>query len=175
MIQESDRVIERDSHVLVVHARARSQAVRDAVQKTRKAIESEIEKNEGLYPYNGGRLSQAEFCRRAGISQVTLLGTAHKASTKQELDQWLRQVTRVLLTGKRVVRKAVTERADSWERRYREVANHYNLFKIEMIAKEETIELHAKKIAELEEEILRLLQQVSEGRVVHIQKKGKRG
>jgi len=164
---------ERHGAGLILHAKERTEQVRDKVHKAMRSIEKEIEKNDGLYPYNGGRLSQAEFCRRAGINQVTLLRRSHKKTTKVHVDAWLRDTNNKLLTGKKVVRKAVTKRVDEWRSRYERVATEFHLFKLQAIAKEETIAQKDVRIRELEERLTHLQQELSAGKVIRMPKKRK--
>lgn len=56
---------------LIAFAKKRTQAVVTKLRASMKTIEAEIDAHEGIYPLNGGKLSQAELCRRAGISNVT--------------------------------------------------------------------------------------------------------
>jgi hypothetical protein len=131
-------------------------------------IEQEVEQHDGLYPHNGGRLSEAEFCRRASISQITLLGKAHKTSTKIDLATWLEAMSSKIPHGKREIRKAVTQRAQSWKERHDQIADQYHLSELEMI------EIRSR-VAELErqsqrdaETIASLQAQLSGGRVVNL-------
>jgi hypothetical protein len=162
---------------LIRHAHGRSAQVRSKVRNTMRLIEKEIEKNDGLYPYHGGRLSQAEFCRRAAINQVTLLRDSHRKTTKCQVDAWLRDVNAKLITGKKVVRKTVTKRVDEWKSRYEAVATKFHLYKIQAIAQDELLSTKDARIAELEGTVLQLRGELSEGKVIHMPKlrKGKPG
>ncbi|CAD6872424.1 hypothetical protein [Methylomonas fluvii] len=42
---------------LLEHAKQRSQVVIKKLRDAQKVIEAEIDVNEGIYPYNGGKLS----------------------------------------------------------------------------------------------------------------------
>jgi len=166
----SGRVTTQGGAGLIQHARGRSEQVRIKVRNAMRLIEKEIEESEGLYPYHGGRLSQAELCRRAGINQVTLLRSSHRGTTKIQIDTWLRDINAKLITGKKVVRKAVTKRVEEWKSRYELVATEFHLYKIQAIAKDEAIVKKDVRIAELEAEILRLRSELSEGKVIRIPK-----
>ena len=48
------------------HAKSRSSTFVSKLRQAMSTIEGDIEQNEGLYPYNAGRLTKAELCRRAG-------------------------------------------------------------------------------------------------------------
>lgn len=153
---------------LAGHAKSRTDSVTQRVKSAMADIELEIEKNLGVYPFNGGRLTQAEVCRRAGIHKITLQGKAHKATTRLTIDTWLASVNKKTLSGAKAVRKAVTERADNWKDLYLAAARQTDLYRIEAIAQNEAIDQAQKRIAELEAENLQLRSELSAGRVVPI-------
>lgn len=134
---------------LIETAKKRSQEVIAKLRKAMATIELEIEQNDGLYPYNGGRITQAEVCRRAGVSKITLQGPAHKTSTKKLVNDWVVRVAAGAVTGKRSVRKTVTARADAWKEAHAAIANAYHLDKLKLIEAQ-------RKIAELEAEVAAL-------------------
>lgn len=154
---------------LVHHAHERSRNVLKKLQEAMKSIELDIEQNEGIYPFHGGRLTVAEVCRRAGVRDVTLHGPAHKDTTKPMVESWLEQVKTKLITGRKAVRRTVTARADSWEDKYKKVANKFNqMYAIEVIARDEKLRELTQRVAELEEENLMLRSELSSGKVVQL-------
>lgn len=153
---------------LIRHAKARTDAVQEAVRRTQVVIEKEIEAHGGLYPYNGGRLSEAEFCRRANISQITLLGEAHRQSTKVELQKWFDGVRAGLPRGKRNIKKAVTQRAETWKQRHDQLASQYHLAELEMIGLRQKVAGLEKQNKEQRETIARLQAELSNGKVVRL-------
>lgn len=122
------------------HAQKRTQAVIAGLREAMNAIEQEIDAHEGVYPFNGGRLSQAELCRRAGVKPITLLGPAHKTTTKVEVDAWLARVTRAMVQGKKSVRRAVTDRATAWKEQLELIAHQYHLAELRMVAMQARID-----------------------------------
>lgn len=48
-----------------------------------RAIEKDIEDNDGLRPFNKGRVTQSDACGRAGVSLVMHQGASHKETTKK--------------------------------------------------------------------------------------------
>jgi hypothetical protein len=118
---------------LIEHAKQRTRAVVKKLRDAQKIIEAEIETAEGIYPYNGGKLSQAELCRRAKISQVTLATPAHRDTTKRMVDEWLIRVRTASITGSTSVRRAVTDRAEDWKRQHKAIADNYRLAELEML------------------------------------------
>jgi len=67
---------------LLAASKARTTDVISKVRQAMKDMELDIQNSEGIYPFNGGRLTIAEVCRRAKISQMTLQAPSHKDSTK---------------------------------------------------------------------------------------------
>jgi hypothetical protein len=57
-----------------------------------KLMESEIESNAGIYSRNRGRVSLAEVCRRAGVHSITLMGPAHRDTTRITVMNWVSSV-----------------------------------------------------------------------------------
>ena len=90
--------------------KARTKSVVVIVRTTMATIERECDENGGMYVRSRGRLSQAEFCRRAGISISTLQGEHHRNTTRLEVNAWLADLRTRLKTGRKAVRAEVTDR-----------------------------------------------------------------
>lgn len=153
---------------LRAHAAGRTKEVVKKVRAAMRSIEADVEGKDGIYPLNGGRLSKAELCRRAGISEITLMGKAHKASLNVEVDAWLKQIRTGMRQGKKSVRRAVTDRADQWKAHLDEIAQRYVEAKLELIECRAQLETLAKEKAALEAENASLREQVTAGKVVGI-------
>lgn len=67
----------------------RTQAALQRLRQAMRAIEADIEQHKGTYPYNHGRVTQSELCRRADVKKATLQNPVHKSSTRVEIMQWL--------------------------------------------------------------------------------------
>jgi hypothetical protein len=135
--------------------------------KAMKDIEDDIAKNDGLYPLNGGRLSQAEVCRRADVENKSLQGKMHKTTTRVTVKKWLERVLAGVVQGKKNVRKTVTDRAESWKEAHRQVAQarHIDQLKLEHA-------LERNRVLENENSSLRAqLSSASERRVVGLPKR----
>lgn len=63
------------------HSSDRTSAVVERVRAALEEIQAEISGSGGVYQSNGGRITMAEICRRAGIAPVTLHGPRHKSTT----------------------------------------------------------------------------------------------
>lgn len=132
-------------------------------------IEKEIESHDGLYPYNGGRLSQAELCRRASVTNVTLQSKGHKTTTLTWVKKWLERVHIGLTTGKKSVRKKVTDRAESWKDQHAAVATAYNIAMLEFGELEDRVrELEAENA-----ELRQLLEKFRSSKIAEISKNAK--
>ena len=100
---------------LIDHSTERTTKFVAKLKKAMREIEQDIATNDGLYPYNAGRLSQAEVCRRAGVLNRSLQGKKHKDTTRVDVETWRKRVLAGILCGTKNVRRAVTERADTWK------------------------------------------------------------
>lgn len=146
------------------HGKKRTEGVKSRLNAAYQAIEVELAKNEGLYPFNGGRLSEAEVCRRADVSPVTLLNKRH-AKTRKVLKDWLAAIHGTSVVGSAAVRRQVTKRVEDWKAAFHLVANQFHLYKIEEIRKNEELAEKMKKILELEATVAELQSQLSRGKV----------
>lgn len=163
--------MKNSGEALTKHAKSRTHDVRDKLRSAMKTIELEIEQNEGVYPFHGGRLSLSEVCRRAGVHKITMQGPAHKTTTKPMVETWIAGIGKQLITGRKIVRKTVTSRADDWEAQYKAVARQFNeMYAIEVIAKDKALKEATERIAVLEAENFRLQVELSQGRVVRMPK-----
>lgn len=142
---------------LIEHAKGRSVAVIKKIKSAMKAVEGEIDANEGIYPYNAGKLSQAELCRRANINQVTLSTKAHRDTTRPMVEEWLTQIRNATITGSKSVRKAITGRAEEWKGHHQILAQNYRIAELEMLNMRKKI-----KLLEIENSTLRDLLKTSQ-------------
>jgi hypothetical protein len=63
---------------LLAASKARTTDVIAKVREAMKQMELDIQNSEGIYPFNGGRITVAEVCRRAKISNMTLQAPSHR-------------------------------------------------------------------------------------------------
>lgn len=119
-----------------------------------KAMELDIQRNDNIYPFNGGTVSQSEVCRRAGVKKAILQGKAHITTTKVAVDNWVKDINEALITGRKNVRKAVTARVDDWKEEHAKLATSY---RIDM----HRLEVANKQIRELTEENAALREQLA--------------
>jgi hypothetical protein len=128
------------------HAEEEHDKVVAKLDRAKSIVAKEIEANEGIYPHNKGRVTQAELCRRAGIGKATLQGPAHKDTTRVAINDWLKALSRGVVQGHRNVRRTVTDRADEWNRLYGEIADSYAIAELELVEEK-------RKTARLEREL----------------------
>lgn len=100
---------EDDSHDL---ANPRTQAMLKRLHQAMADIEAEIEAHHGVYPYNHGRVTQSELCRRADVKKATLQTPLHKTTTRVEVIAWLDELNGKLASGRDATRERVTAVAD---------------------------------------------------------------
>lgn len=165
----------KPGEALVEHAHARTDQVRTKLRDAMKTIELEIEHNDGIYPFHGGRLSMSEVCRRAKVHKVTLQGRSHRDTSKPMIEAWIKGLKARLVTGRKTVRKTVTARADDWEAQYKDVARKFNeMYAIDVIAKDKTIAELTERLVTLEAENQMLRSELSAGKVVRMSEQKKK-
>lgn len=121
-------------------SRARTDRVVRLIGTAMATIEKEIAEADGIYPYNSGRLSVAEVCRRAGVHQVTLQSAKHKGTTRITVLAWLDRVKLAMIRGAKTVRREVHRRATQWKDLYQTVAAQYkNMYSIEVVQRDALI------------------------------------
>ncbi|WIV98453.1 hypothetical protein [Kinneretia aquatilis] len=116
---------------LARHAKQRSKNVVQALRRAMGAIDVEIEGSDGVYPFNGGRLTQSEVCRRAGVHKATLLTATHRDAIRLELASWLSAKKVAGLPSTRGARKSIADSAQVWKSAHAAVALKYQLAELE--------------------------------------------
>lgn len=86
------------------HSHPRTAAALQRLRQAMATIEAEIEAHGGSYPYNHGRLTQSELCRRADVKKATLQNPVHKDTTRVEIIQWCDAVNARLMQAKDAAR-----------------------------------------------------------------------
>lgn len=87
---------------------ARTQAALERLRRAMRDIEAEILANEGIYPFNYGRVTQSELCRRADVKKATLQNPLHKDTTRVEIIHWLDGLNSQLTKTREGTRERVT-------------------------------------------------------------------
>ncbi|MBT9504964.1 hypothetical protein [Rhodoferax sp.] len=91
----------------------RTEAALQRLHKAMRDIEAEIENNQGVYPFNFGRVTQSELCRRADVKKATLQNAVHKDTTRVAIMAWLDQLNEKLAQTRDGTRERVTAVADN--------------------------------------------------------------
>lgn len=152
--------------------RARTDRVVRLIDGAMATIEKEIADSDGIYPYNSGRLSVAEVCRRAGVHQVTLQSPSHKGSTRIAVLAWLERMKLAMVKGAKTVRREVHRRAVQWKDLYQTVAAQYkNMYSIEIVQRDALIRNLKQQNKELRSQLAQA--RASGGKVVGIRSKKK--
>ncbi len=145
---------------LLAASKARTTVVITKVKDAMKRMELDIQNNEGIYPFNGGRITVAEVCRRANISNMTLQAPAHKVGTKIIVEEWIKKLTARLTTGTKIVRRAVTDRAEEWKRVHDEIATAYHIDHLTLVNVRAELDEAQGRIRELEAVNATLIEQL---------------
>jgi hypothetical protein len=152
-------------------AKARTHRIVEAIKNTIIVVTAEIKDAEGIYPHNAGRLTMAEVCRRAGVHPITMMGKAHRDTTRPMILAWMNRIE--LARGATAVRSAVTKRADTAKEEYRRIAGEFQaMYQVEIPRHIEEIMNLKAQVAKLEDEKARLQEAVSQGRVVRLTRRG---
>ena len=131
---------------LEVSGKKRTEGVVQRVKAAMSAIELEIDANDGLYPFNKGRVTYAEVCRRANVRNTTLLKPAHKNTTRGAIEEWLAKLSGNLVKGRKSIRRKVTERATVAEENSKQTETQYHIARLEL-------QDARRKIRELQQEL----------------------
>ena len=71
------------------HQHPRTGAALERLRRAMTDIEADISLHKGVYPFNHGRFTQSELCRRADVKKATLQNPVHKDTTRVEIIRWL--------------------------------------------------------------------------------------
>lgn len=91
---------------------ARTEAALKRLRTAMAEIEADIAAHQGIYPFNYGRVTQSELCRRADVKKATLQNPLHKDSTRLEIMAWLDGLNARLMQTRDSTRERVTAVAD---------------------------------------------------------------
>jgi hypothetical protein len=92
---------------------ARTQAALRRLSRAMADIEADIAAHHGLYPFNFGRVTQSELCRRADVKKATLQNPLHKNTTRVGILAWLDGLNATLAQTREGTRERVTTVADN--------------------------------------------------------------
>jgi hypothetical protein len=98
---------------LPITGNARTEAALKRLHQAMASIEAEIVENKGIYPFNYGRVTQSELCRRADVKKATLQNPLHKDTTRVEIITWLDNLNSKLTRTREGTRQRVTAVADN--------------------------------------------------------------
>lgn len=102
-----------DSPIPAEKPNARTEAALARLHQAMRDIEAEIAAHQGVYPFNHGRVTQSELCRRADVKKATLQNPLHKDTTRVGVIRWLDALSVQLAQTRDGTRARVTEAADS--------------------------------------------------------------
>jgi chromosome segregation ATPase len=91
---------------------ARTAAALARLRQAMGDIEAEIAAHHGIYPFNHGRVTQSELCRRADVKKATLQNPVHKDTTRVDIMRWLDALAAQLTHTRDSTRERVTAVAD---------------------------------------------------------------
>lgn len=136
-------------------------AAHDKVRSVMVQIQQEMVSNSGMYPHNKGVISQAELARRASMHPVTL----HKPYYKElirEIKEWLVNVNSGAIVGHKRVRSTLTSRLDEHEKLRISLQESLRISEIDLDISEAKVEELEKRCQFLEENNMKLRNQLAQ-------------
>jgi hypothetical protein len=128
------------------NANPRTEAALARLRNAMAEIEADIAAHHGVYPFNHGRVTQSELCRRADVKKATLQTPLHKDTTRVQILTWLGTVTAGLALTRDATREKVTAVADT-------LAEEVARLQAELQAALRSLVLAEQRIAALESEL----------------------
>lgn len=102
------------------------------VTQAMRAIEKEMQANQGLYPMNGGTLNFIELVRRSGIGPKTLFGANYKDSFKKNVvEPWLSNLRGVAASSQRESKRSAAQRVSEWRELYEDLLTSYRVSELD--------------------------------------------
>lgn len=150
-----------------LYADEKHRGSRTTLQELMRAIELEIDGNDGIYPYNDGKLTVDELLRRAGKSAAYLQKKIPKIEAlKKEVNEWIRRVKGQAAIGAPSVRKAVNERVNAAKQELTDLRQAYSESELLLTSVTAKLAEAAKKVDRLEQENADLLKKLAGKTVV---------
>jgi hypothetical protein len=129
-------------------------------------IEGEIDANDGIYPYNDGKLTVDELLRRTGKSPAYLQKRTPKIEAlKREVNAWIKRVKGQIASGALSVRREVNSRVKVANEQLGEIRQNYHEAELQLTRVTAELADATRKIGDLEKRNTELLKQLA-GRTV---------
>ena len=159
----SEETREKQRLKAVEHGRARAAEVEGRVKLAMQTIENEMVANNGIYPHKGGKVSEAEVYRRAGVHPTTV---PKNPTVYGELDRavkgWKANLGKEKKpTGREGVRQSLAERAQNYKARHDALLQVHQLVELELQSAETQLILAVDENKKLKSEIQRLREQLA--------------
>lgn len=114
------------------HAHPRTEAALQRLRNAMREIEAEVATHHGVYPFNHGRVTQSELCRRADVKKATLQNPVHKDTTRVEIMAWLDALAARLTQTRDHTRERVTAVADDLSSQVQALTQRLHLSQTEL-------------------------------------------
>ena len=156
----------------------RHDAVAAKVTEAMRAIEQEIQANEGIYPSNGGALNLSELARRSGIGPKTLFAASYKDTfTTRVVTPWLLNIKGIEAASRREAKRKAAKQVSEWRELYGDLLSAYRISELEW---QEARRLRAEaeeKVQQLMAEnkaLLRKINQLKKGNVTALPRRAEK-
>jgi chromosome segregation ATPase len=138
-----------------------------SLQKMMRKIESEIDANVGIYPYNDGKLTVDELLQRARKSPAYLQKKTPKIRMlKIEVNAWIKRIRAQIASSAPSVRREVNERVKIASKQLDEIRQNYHESELQLTRLTAELADATRKIGDLEKKNTELLKQLAGNAVV---------
>lgn len=139
--------------------KTRAAEVEAKVKRAMTDIEAEMRENHGIYPYKGGKVSEAEVFRRAGVHPTTV---PKNLAVYGNLDKTLKAWKAALQKGENPidrehVRQTLAGRVENWMKRHDRLMQVHQLTELELQEAQAKLEILLQQSEELKKENQRLI------------------
>ena len=144
----------------LVRGEHRSEDVRERVRGAMRAIEQEMDANNGIYPHNKGAVSSAEVARRADVHPTTFFSPKQR-DLGVEVKHWLEALKSRKVVGRGPVRRDLIARVADWKREFDGLAQSHRETELDLQQAQADLAQARAEMEKLQQENRRLQQMLS--------------
>lgn len=137
---------------------SRSVDVELSIERAMRVMERDIEVNDGVYPYSGGRLTSAEVLRRAGLDRAILQKPRHH-ELRATVNNWVARSQKRIVQGSKSIRKTVSGRLDETKTEIARIRQSWAEAELFYIDQHRQIDELQRRCRQLEQELHELRSQ----------------
>ncbi len=146
-------------------AARRKASTLDRCKEAMSAIEHDVTANDGVYPFNGGRITVQEVLRRANLSAAAL-EKAHHRSLKAAVSDWAALSSKRIAGSSKTIRRIVTQRVSDANSQVRQIQQRWAEAELAYVDAQNEIARLSRENAGLRHELDVLRNEISNNAVV---------